>query len=268
MSWTPIVVVARREIEEIFGDWRMVLPLLILTFAVPLLLLLAVLSAARVFGDPSWAQSLLPLAVLLCGFLPAGFSVVNASESFVGEKERSTLESLLSTPVTDGSIYLGKLAGALLLPLCTSCLAIVTFTTSFVLLTLGDAEGSLQLWFVAPVLALSALKVAILVAGAVAISIQATSVRGANLLAAFMLVPLGAIVNLEAVLLVSERVAALAGIGIVLAVTGTLLIWSGWATFKRETIVGQERAGVYLSVFARLYSHLQRTYRSARNRNR
>ena len=267
MNWTPIIVVARREIEEVLGDWRMVLPLLILTFAVPLLLLLAVLSAARVFGDPSWAQSLLPLAVLLCGFLPAGFSVVNASESFVGEKERSTLESLLATPATDGAIYLGKLAGALLLPLCASWLAIVTFTTSFVLFTFGDAGGSLQLWFVALVMALSALKVTLLVAGAVAISIHATSVRGANLLAAFMLAPLGAIVNLEAVLLVSERVVALTGIGVALAATGTILIWSGWATFKRETTMAQAHSGVRIPALSRVYNHLRRTGGIASNRN-
>src|SRR3712207_4249256 len=106
MKHVSIAAVAWREVEAVLADWRMALPLLILTFIVPSAILFLMQMATRIM--PEMAVRVLPLALALCGFLPAGFSLVNASESFVGEKEHNTLESLLSTPITDGEIYFGK----------------------------------------------------------------------------------------------------------------------------------------------------------------
>src|SRR5438445_721850 len=46
-------------------------------------------------------------------FIPASFSLVLALESFVGERERTTLEVLLSTPLREAEIYAGKVAAVL-----------------------------------------------------------------------------------------------------------------------------------------------------------
>ncbi len=246
MNRAPIAAIARREIAEIAADWRMVIPLLVLTVAVPLLAVIAVLMAAGYLHDPSWAISLLPLGLLLCGFLPAGFSLVNASESFVGEKERNTLESILATPVTDAEIYLGKLAGALLLPLCSSALAIVTFAGCFVLGAPASVVAQLHGWLLAAIVALVFLKALVLVTGAVLVSIHATSVRGANLLAAFILVPLGGAVNLEAFLIASHRPHLLLPIAALLAVVAALQIYAGFVTFHRETLLAPDPAAARL----------------------
>lgn len=241
MKRAPIAAIARREVGEIISDWRMVVPLLVLMIVVPLLTLLALLMAVGVLGDPGWATSMLPLGLLLCGFLPAGFALINASESFVGEKERSTLESLLATPVTDRDIYFGKLAGALVLPMWACWIAVATLAISFALF--GPATGNgLSAGLVAAILALATLKAIVLVAGALLISMAATTVRGANLLAAFILVPLGGLVNGEAYLLVSSGARLLWFVGGALAAFGLLLILRGATRFKRERVLAPEPA--------------------------
>src|SRR5439155_296762 len=46
-------------------------------------------------------------------FIPASFSLVLALESFVGERERTTLAVLLSTPLREAEIYAGKVVAVL-----------------------------------------------------------------------------------------------------------------------------------------------------------
>ena len=106
-------VVAQREAGEVLADWRMLVPLGVMTFGLPLLIAGGILYLSSYLNDHHLVAQLVPLGVLVCGFLPAGFSLMSASESFVGEKERHTLESLLATPMSDGELFVGKLAAAL-----------------------------------------------------------------------------------------------------------------------------------------------------------
>lgn len=46
--------------------------------------------------------------------IPLMISCIIASEAFVGEKERKTLEPLLYTPATDTELFLGKIAAAMI----------------------------------------------------------------------------------------------------------------------------------------------------------
>ena len=48
------------------------------------------------------------LLLMVVGFFPISVSLVIALESFVGEKERHSLEPLLSSPLTDAELYLGN----------------------------------------------------------------------------------------------------------------------------------------------------------------
>lgn len=52
---------------------------------------------------------------MVVGFFPASFSLVIALETFVGEKERKSLEPLLAAPLTNTQLYLGKMLAALCL---------------------------------------------------------------------------------------------------------------------------------------------------------
>jgi ABC-type Na+ efflux pump permease subunit len=51
---------------------------------------------------------LIPFLLLVVGFFPMSFSLIIALETFVGEKERKSLEPLLATPLTDYQLYAGQ----------------------------------------------------------------------------------------------------------------------------------------------------------------
>ena len=88
------------------------LPLAILTLAFPILMnevaRQAVAFFAR-FGTTLIADRLVPFSILIIGFFPITITLVVALESFVGEKERGTIEPLLNAPVKDWHLYCGKL---------------------------------------------------------------------------------------------------------------------------------------------------------------
>ncbi len=116
MNQRMIGTVTGRELKETATDWHMIFPLIVLTFVIPPLILLGARFMIDYLDNPDAVTWSVPLAMLLCGFLPAGFSLVNASESFVGEKERNTLESLLATPMSDSELYVGLFVAASLPP--------------------------------------------------------------------------------------------------------------------------------------------------------
>ena len=65
-------------------------------------------------------DALQSMLVMMLGYMfapmflifPLMFSTVIAAESFAGERERKTMESLLYTPATDGELFMGKVLAA------------------------------------------------------------------------------------------------------------------------------------------------------------
>ena len=99
-------LVARRELRDQFRDWRILTPLIILTLAFPVLMNEVARNAVAFinqYGANLIVDRLVPFSILIIGFFPITISLVVALESFVGEKERGTIEPLLS-------FSLGKLA--------------------------------------------------------------------------------------------------------------------------------------------------------------
>src|SRR5260370_15019026 len=64
-------------------------------------------------GGPAVVTRLSLVGAFFVVFIPASFSLVLALESFVGERERTTLEVLLSTPLREAEIYAGKVVAVL-----------------------------------------------------------------------------------------------------------------------------------------------------------
>lgn len=243
MTILPIRAVARREMRDNLTDWRMLFPVLILTFVVPTVILAAALYAIRFVGDNGTVARLIPFGLLLSGFLPASFSLITALESFVGEKERNTLESLLAMPMSDGELYLGKLIAALLTPLSSALLAMLTFTMWFELrapLAMQARVRTDLLWLM---VALIAVKAIAMVAGAVIISSHTTTVRAANLLASFVLVPMSVVVQLEALVIIAQQPQLLWSIFWALLAIAIMLVRTGMNSFNREEILSREHAG-------------------------
>src|SRR5512140_292110 len=125
-----IWLVAQRELRDQLRDWRILFPLAVLTGSFPLLMDAVAREAVRFFaryGTTLIAERLVPFSVLIIGFFPITISLVVALESFVGEKERGTIEPLLSAPLKNAHLYFGKLLIGVLTPLTASYLSIAIY---------------------------------------------------------------------------------------------------------------------------------------------
>lgn len=233
------LIITRRELRDSLRDWRIVIPILILTLIFPWIMNLSTRLAIN-FVEEYDAQiipiRLIPFAMMVVGFFPISFSLIIALETFVGEKERSSLEPLLTTPISDAALYLGKLLSATSLPLFASYLGIVVY--------LGWLYYSIQYvpeWGVfIQILLLTTTEAFVMVTSAVVVSSHTTSVRAANLLASFIIVPMAFLLQGETVFLFWGQYDVLWYIVAALAVADIILIRTGVRTFNREEILARE----------------------------
>jgi uncharacterized membrane protein SpoIIM required for sporulation/ABC-type transport system involved in multi-copper enzyme maturation permease subunit len=232
-------LIAGRELRDQFRDWRIVLPLLILTLAFPFLMNEVAAQAVAFFaryGTTLIASRLVPFSVLIIGFFPITISLVVALESFVGEKERGTIEPLLDAPLENWQLYFGKLLVGIVTPLVASYVSIGLYLwmVSRQHLQLPDA------YTVGLLLVLTTAHAVLMVSAAMVISVQSTSVRAANLLASFIVIPVAIMMQGESVMLFwgTDQVLWLA-IGAVV-VMAWLLVRLGLAHFEREYLLGRE----------------------------
>ena len=235
----PVWLVARRELRDQLRDWRVLFPLLALTLGFPFLMNLVAhetVDFIRRYGADLVIDSLVPFSILIIGFFPNTISLVVALESFVGEKERGTIEPLLSLPLADWQIYLGKFLVGALTPLLASYLAITLYLVMVRRLdiTIPAPEVIFQLYV------LTAAHTVLMVSGAIIISVQSTSVKAANLLASFVILPVAFLLQGESVLLFwgNGRILWLAVLAVV--ILAALLIRVGIAHFQREYLLGRE----------------------------
>ena len=97
-------LVAERDLRDATGDLRLILAMVGLSLAIPIASGIG-LRALAIYGggiNPI-VERLSIVGAFFVVFLPSSYSLVLALESFVGERERSTLEVLLSTPTAPGS---------------------------------------------------------------------------------------------------------------------------------------------------------------------
>ena len=235
----PVWLLVQRELKDQFRDWRILLPLIILTLLFPPLMDVVAGEAAdfaNKYGGELILDRLVPFSILIIGFFPVTVALVVALESFVGEKERGTIEPLLCTPFLDWQLYLGKLLVGIFFPLMASYLAIALYILMVRQqdLSLPPANLMLQL------LALTASHAFLMVSGAIAISTQSTSVRAANLLASFIVMPVAILIQGESVLVFwgNDHLLWLA-IAAVL-IMAILIVRVGIAHFQREYLLGRE----------------------------
>lgn len=240
--WTDFrkaLVVTRREVRDQFRDWRIIAPIIILTVFFPGLMNFTAQQAvdfvAR-YGAPIIADRLIPFLLMVVGFFPISVSLVIALESFVGEKERRSIEPLLSSPLTDVQLYLGKLMAVIFPPLLASFLGISVY-----LVGVYRQVG----WFPDPtllfqVVALAAVQSLVMVSGAVVVSSQTTSVRAANLLASFIIIPMALLLVVESMIMFWARYQILWWAIFGQAIIAWLLVRTGIAHFNREELLGRE----------------------------
>lgn len=232
-------LVAWRELRDQLRDWRIIFPMFVLTLVLPFLADLGAQAAINFtlkYGTPLIAERLVPFLLMVVGYFPITVSLVIALESFVGEKERGTIEPLLVSPLKDWQLFTGKLIAGTGAPLVTSYLGIAVYMIGlyFQHIPFPDFNRMMQ------TLILTTVQALLMVSGAILISTQATSVRAANLMASFIVIPMALLIQGESIMLFwgNDQVLWLAVTGVV--VLTALLARVGIAHFQRESLLGRE----------------------------
>jgi uncharacterized membrane protein SpoIIM required for sporulation/ABC-type transport system involved in multi-copper enzyme maturation permease subunit len=235
----PVWLVAWRELRDQLRDWRILVPMIALTIFFPFLMNFtarAALDFATQYGTPLIGERFVPFLLMVVGFFPITVSLVIALEAFVGEKERGTIEPLLSSPLKDWQLFLGKLTAAASAPLLTAYLGIGVYLAGLYFggVTLPEVNRLAQ------TIVLTTVQAVLMVAGAILISTQATSVRAANLMSSFIIIPIALLIQGESILMFwgTNQVLWLAVVAV--AVLAALLVRVGLAHFQREALLGRE----------------------------
>ncbi|GAB4480602.1 MAG: hypothetical protein Kow00124_27490 [Anaerolineae bacterium] len=233
------LVVARREVIDMLRDWRIIAPIVILTVIFPSI---ANWGAGRMVG---WVQQygadlvgerLIPFLMMVVGFFPISFSLIIALESFVGEKERHSLEPLLASPLSNLQLYIGKTLSSTVPPFIGSLLGITVYLVG-VYFNVGWTPPPVLL---AQVVLLSIAHALVMVSGAVIISSQVTSVRAANLLSSFIIIPMAFLIQGEALIMFWAQYGVLWWILAGLLMVNAVLVRMGTRIFNREQLLGKE----------------------------
>jgi uncharacterized membrane protein SpoIIM required for sporulation len=232
-------LVALRDFREAAGDLRLVLAMVGLSLAIPVVSALGIRALAFYGGGVNAVvERLSVVGAFFVVFLPASFSLVLALESFVGERERSTLEVLLSTPLREAEIYVGKVASVLLISLTLCYGALLIYC-----LTVFPGLGYFPLAILVSLALSTICQVAAMVAGAVIVSANARTMRAANVMASFIILPMSVVLQAEAALILVGRGELLWAFAAVMTVGAAILLRMGLAGFSREQLLARE-AGI------------------------
>ncbi|MEZ3427278.1 MAG: ABC transporter permease subunit [Lachnospiraceae bacterium] len=257
-----ILAIVKKDIRGITSNHRMFATLLVvpivLTVLVPTLFILIMRFAPTESPDFQKLLAMLPLAeqnedtfknmlrLLLNYMLPTFFMLipimaasVMAACSFVGEKEKRTLETLLYCPLSLKQIFRAKVLAAFLLSMLVSAISfavmLIVLETETCLLAgfflLPDAKWLLILLLVSPAVSLIAITLI------VKTSAKAQSVEDAQQGAVFLLFPVLMLLvgQFTGVLLINAWL--LLVIGIVCALLAVLLLKQSMSHFKYETLL-------------------------------
>jgi uncharacterized membrane protein SpoIIM required for sporulation len=233
------LLVAKREIRDQLRDWRIVVPIVLLTVFFPVLMNFTARSATDFvtrYGAEIVGERLIPFLLMVVGFFPISISLVIALESFAGERERLSLEPLLASPLDDRQLYFGKTLASLAIPLAAAYLGILVYLLGLKFRLQWAPPGELLV----QVLIMTAVQAALMVTGAVVLSAQATSVRAANLLASFIIIPVSQLIIGESMIMFWGRYDVLWWVVIGLTMLTIVLGRMGVRLFNREELLGRQ----------------------------
>jgi uncharacterized membrane protein SpoIIM required for sporulation/ABC-type transport system involved in multi-copper enzyme maturation permease subunit len=229
------LLVASRDLRDAVGEIRLIAAMVALTLAIPIGAAVGVRGLAYFGGGTAVVNRLSLVGAFFVVFIPASFSLVLALESFVGERERTTLEVLLSTPLKEVEIYAGKVAAVLgvSLALCYGGLVVYCLATF-------PGLGYFPLGILVALALSTICQVAAMVAGAVIISLNARTMRAANVMASFIILPMSVVLQVEAALILVGRPEFLWGFALLMILVAVVLVRMGYSGFSREALLSRE----------------------------
>lgn len=271
MNWRSIWAIARKDLKEVRQNKAAWVPAIIvpLIFAVILPIVMGVLPQVipvediqREMGDIDLLLKNMPPAlkaifdgksleqmfvIYMLGFtlaplfliMPLLFSSVVGADSFVGERERKTMEALLYTPTSDLDLFLGKVLAAVLPAIGLSWLTylvymIVVNAASFPLF--GRIWFPLPTWWplmfwLTPALALLGISATVIISSRVKTFMEAYQLSGSLVVLVLALV----VGQISGVLFLGIGTALL--IGLVIWIIDAFLIYFSVKNFKRSALI-------------------------------
>ncbi len=238
-SLRTALIITRREVRDQFRDWRIIIPIIALTLIFPMLMNFTAQQAVTFverYDAPIVGDRLIPFLLMVVGFFPISISLVIALESFVGEKERGSIEPLLASPITDSQLFFGKLMAVTVPPLLASYLGILVYLFGVYRSVGWIPETTL----IVQIFILTTVQAIVMVSGAVVVSTQTTSVRAANLLASFIIIPMTFLIQGESIVMFWAQYEILWWAILGLIIIAGLLMRTGISHFNREEMLGRE----------------------------
>ena len=271
MNWRAVGALARKDLREVRLNKVAWIPAALVPMVIVVLLPLAFILAPTLFS-PSQAtsasaagvQTLLNLVpqstvrelnglndaqrwvVFSTGFvsapmillLPLMFSSIAGADSFVGERERKTLEALLYTPATDGELFLGKVIASVVPALLLTWLSFAIYA---VVVNAAGWHIMQRVWFptaawwplmlwVAPAIATLGMAAAVLISSRVNTFMEAYQLTGSLVIIVLALV----IAQASGVLSLSVGVTFL--VGLAFWAVDAVLVWLSVRLFSRGAI--------------------------------
>src|SRR3954468_7858958 len=264
------VVVTKREIREVLRDFNLLFPMLALPMLIALIAGMAVLGSSRgpvnfmaeMVGGVALNQIpesqlrvlayldlrdqdavirvvLKALMIPLFWVTPVALTSTVAADSFVGEKERNTIEPLLAAPISDGQLFLAKLATAVVPAVLGTwggmsifaCLIVNAPTKYFPRFLLTDPDWLLSAFLIVPLMAVLAAAIPPL------ISTRVATYRSAYQLNGLIVLPIILLLVPQTVVLFLFTPRALVYVGAFFAFIDLGLVWLAMKLFDRERIL-------------------------------
>ena len=273
MNWRSIWAIARKDLKEVRQNkvaWGPALALpVIFAVVMPLLFTLAprfipVEDVERELGDINTLLEKLPptvsaifsgleleqmFVIYMTSFMlaplflimPLMFSSVVGADSFVGERERKTLEGLLYTPTTDVELFLGKVLAAVIPAISLSWLTYLIYIIVVNVASYGLFERiwfPLPMWWpmmfwLTPAFALLGISATVLISSRVKTFMEAYQLTGSLVVLVLALV----IGQVTGVLFLGVGTVLL--LGTVLWVIDAVLLYISIRNFNRSTLIAR-----------------------------
>lgn len=231
---------------------------LVLTIVVPSVVVLTAVLAPETVSELQTLLDMLPAAaaglsrqqaifgLVLNNIMPAFFllipimaSSVMAASSFVGEKEKRTLETLLYSPLSLRQLFRAKILAGFSVGMMVSCIsfaAMLLVLEAEVLFLTGNMLLPSASWLIIMLLIAPAISIAA-IAVTVRSSAKAQSVEEAQQRAVFLIFPIIALVigQFTGIILINSGL--LWGLGVVLAALDALLMRGAAGSFTYEKLL-------------------------------
>ena len=142
---------------------------------------------------------------------------------------------LLSTPLREAEIYAGKVAAVLTVSLSLCYGGLIVYC-----LIAFPGLGYFPLGILLALALSTICQVAAMVAGAVIISLNARTMRAANVMASFIILPMSVALQAEAALILLGRADFLWAFALLMAVVAVVLLRMGLSGFSREALLARD----------------------------